>query len=344
HLFLTAAHQVDAEIALPTGSRLPAGSIPDHISFGGVPIFFPGILEDYANQGGPQWGLLPSLDDHFYFVHMAACYADASGGTGFLQESVNGKTLLQRLEAAYSMPPSLENGIVSVTDEDRGVNFGFFDTTVHTGALFFCSLLKYQAALELEELVRAAGNKDRARYYAGQAKSIRSALPGVFQEPGGFLRASTGLSAQTDVWGTAFAVYIHALPVMTEQRACLALADALRRRTIQWEGAIRHVPTDQDFSETTAWEKSYVPKDTYQNGAYWDTPVGWVCYAVAQVDADLAKTLAAEYMAQLRSGDYRQGPDFGAPWECRHGNGHRQNPVYLASVSVPLAAFRRINQ
>jgi len=119
-----------------------------------------------------------------------------------------------------------------------------------------------------------------------------------------------------------------------------ALTDAYREGTIAWQGQIRHVPTDLDFSEASAWETSYVPKNTYQNGAYWATPTGWVCAAIAKADEAAARRLAGEYIAALRADDFRQGEEFGSPWECMHPQGdHRQNPVYMTSVSLPLAVL-----
>lgn len=343
-LFLTAKHQPDETITLATGSVLPPGSIPDHIGLGEVPIFFPGVLDDYAKQGGTQWGHLPCMDDEFFFVHMAAEYARQSATTDFLAEQVRGKPLIQRLEEAYAMPPSRpENGIVSVTAEARGVNFGFFDTVVHTGDLFFASLLKFRAAGELAELLEQTGAKEQAAKYREAARLLQAALLDTFSLKDGWFRASTGMSGQVDVWGTAFAVYIAALPAAREQEACAALTRAVREGTISWKGMIRHVPTDRDFSPNSAWEKCYAKKNTYQNGAYWDTATGWVCYAVAKEDRALAQRLAREYLAELREGDFRHGAAFGSPWECVHPEGgHRQNPIYLASVTTPLAAFRRI--
>lgn len=343
-LFLTAAHQPAAEILLPSGSIVPAGAIPDHISFGGIPIFFPGNLQDYDTQGGPQWGKYPCFDDHFFFVHMAVEYFRQSGGADFLKENVKGKSILNRLEAAYMAAPSRPGtGLVFATDEARGINFGFFDTVVHTGDLFFASLLKYRAAGELAELCDAAGFPEKAGQYREQAKRLQAAVLSTFALPNGMFRASTGLSGQIDVWGTAFAVYIGALPPDVERAACDALAVALRKGTIAWRGSIRHVPTDADFSPTSAWEKAYAAKNRYQNGAYWPTPTGWVCFAVARVDAALAQKLAGDYIQELREGDFRKGGEFGSPWECMHPEGnHRQNPIYLTSVTAPLAAFRKI--
>lgn len=338
HMLLhTATHQQDELKALPTGSVLPPGSIPDHISFDGKPIFFPGILDNYEKQGGPRWGLLPSLDDQFYFVHMAAEYVRQTGDAAILDAPINGKTLLDRLELAYRMPPSRANGLVYTEEDRRGVNFGFFDTTVHTGDLLFASLLKWQAAQELLQLL---DDPNRAAPYRRDLATIAEAIGTIFVREDGWLRASTGTSSQPDVWGTALAVCLGVLHAKAQQDAAEALAHACRVGTITWQGQIRHVPTDLDYSSRSAWEKSYAPKNTYQNGAYWATPTGWVCRAVATVDVDVAKRLAAEYITALRADDFRKGDLFGAPWECMHpADNHRQNPVYMTSVTVPLAIF-----
>lgn len=343
-LFLTALHQVDEETRLPSGSVLPPGSVPDHVAFGDVPIYFPGVLEDYEQQGGPQWGLYPCLDDQFFFVHMAWVYARTVKASEFLRESVRGKPLLQRLEEACAMPPSrADSGLVFAEENARGVNFGFFDTVVHTGDLLFCSLLKFRALRELADLCNLLGDKEEARAHLEAAARLSEAITATFVTDSGWLRASTGTSAQPDVWGTAFAVYIGALPPQIEQTACETLARALREGTIAWQGGIRHVPVNADFSATTAWEKAYADKNRYQNGAYWHTPTGWVCYAAAKADFAAAQALAEAYLAHLREDDFRNGPEHGAPWECLHPEeNHRQNPVYLTSVSCPLAAFRRM--
>jgi hypothetical protein len=338
HMLLhTAAFQQDERVELKTGSVLPPGSVPDHISFDGKPIFFPGILDDYENQGGPLWGELPCLDNQFFFIHMAAEYVRQTQDKEILAEVVDGTPLLARLEAAYRMPPARENGLVHATAEERGVNFGFFDTTVHTGDLLFASLLKWRAALQLAHFFEGT---DRAESYRAEAGRLAGAIQETFAREDGWLGASTGTSGEPDVWGSAFAVHLGVLDPDSERAAINALTDAYREGTIAWQGQIRHVPTDLDFSEASAWETSYVPKNTYQNGAYWATPTGWVCAAIAKADEAAARRLAGEYIAALRADDFRQGEEFGSPWECMHPQGdHRQNPVYMTSVSLPLAVL-----
>ncbi|MDP7179420.1 MAG: hypothetical protein QF749_14160, partial [Verrucomicrobiota bacterium] len=79
--------------------------------------------------------------------------------------------------------------------------------------------------------------------------------------------------------------------------------------TIAWKGNIRHVPIDCDFSDTSSWEQtlSGYPKNQYQNGAYWNTPTGWVCYAAARTDDEAARELALQYIEELCAGYFRRG-------------------------------------
>lgn len=343
-ILIAAGTQQETDWKLPSGSYVPKGAIADHVTFGGKPIFYPGTLDDYEGQGGAQWGILPAFDDHYYFIKMTAAYIRQTHDTGILKRAINGKTLLERLEDAFAVPPARpENGLVYCDSATRGVNFGFFDTVTHTGELLFCSLLRYEAAAELAVMEQAIADSPKVRQYRLIAQQIRQALP-VFALPGGMLKASTGVSAQPDVWGTAYAVYCGALEGHRETAACAALTALCRDGHIAHRGNIRHVPANADFDANTAWEKALARKNTYQNGAYWGTPTGWVCYAVAQTDRAVAQAIAAEYVAELREGDFRKSPDHGAPWECFHPDGdHRQNPVYMASVTCPLAAFRRID-
>ncbi|MCA8949543.1 MAG: hypothetical protein KDE27_08565, partial [Planctomycetes bacterium] len=63
-----------------------------------------------------------------------------------------------------------------------------------------------------------------------------------------------------------------------------------------------------------------------------------------RVDRALAARLLAELVADLRAGDFRRGPEFGAPYECAHPEGdYHQNPVYMTSVATPLAAILRLD-
>lgn len=343
-LRLTASRQQSTDWHTPSGSLVPRGAIADHITFDGKPIFFPGSM-DYDKQGQP-WGYYPSLDDHFFFVDIAWQLISQGNRLDILDAVIEGMSLLDRLDLAFAVPSvDADTQLVCCDEEKRGVSFGFTDIVVHTGYLLFCSLLRFRAAKQLAQMHQLRGAQQRAQAYEAIAQTAATSIRSTFTLENGLLKASTGKSAQVDVWGSAFAVYCGLWDGEDGQRACRALAHALSQGTIAWRGNIRHVPTDGDHSAESAWEQvvGQWPKNHYQNGAYWNTPTGWVCYAVAQVDGRAARQLATEYVDQLREDDFRQGPEFGAPYECIHPQGdHRQNPVYLTSMTCPLAAFKRL--
>jgi len=343
-LRLTASRQQSSDWHTPSGSLVPRGAIADHITFDGKPIFFPGSM-DYDKQGQP-WGYYPSLDDHFFFVDIAWQLISQGNRLDILDAVIEGMSLLDRLDLAFAVPSvDADTQLVCCDEEKRGVSFGFTDIVVHTGYLLFCSLLRFRAAKQLAQMHQLRGAQQRAQAYEAIAQTAATSIRSTFALENGLLKASTGKSSQVDVWGSAFAVYCGLWDGEDGQRACSALAHALSQGTIAWRGNIRHVPTDGDHSAESAWEQvvGQWPKNHYQNGAYWNTPTGWVCYAVAQVDQRAARQLATEYVDQLREDDFRQGPKFGAPYECIHPQGdHRQNPVYLTSMTCPLAAFKRL--
>ena len=343
-LRLTASRQQSTDWHTPSGSLVPRGAIADHITFDGKPIFFPGSM-DYDKQGQP-WGYYPSLDDHFFFVDIAWQLISQGNRLDVLDAVIEGMSLLDRLDLAFAVPSvDADTQLVCCDEEKRGVSFGFTDIVVHTGYLLFCSLLRFRAAKQLAQMHQLCGAQQRVQAYEAIAQTAATSIRSTFALENGLLKASTGKSAQVDVWGSAFAVYCGLWDGEDGQRACSALAHALSQGTIAWRGNIRHVPTDGDHSAESAWEQvvGQWPKNHYQNGAYWNTPTGWVCYAVAQVDGRAARQLATEYVDQLREDDFRQGPEFGAPYECIHPQGdHRQNPVYLTSMTCPLAAFKRL--
>jgi hypothetical protein len=213
-----------------------------------------------------------------------------------------------------------------------------------TGDLCLTSLLKFRSANELSEIFTITGNKELAAKYSGIAVKIKAAIPELFLDPRGMLLASNGKSRQADVWSTALAVWLNVLEDDNLDKACRFLAEAYKKGYLSYNGNIRHVLTIDDFSDSTAWEVSHARKNIYQNGAFWGTPTGWICYAISKTDFGLAQKLAGEYIADLRKNDFRRGGDWGAPYECFHPSGFRQNPVYMTTVTCPLIVFRSMKK
>ncbi len=342
-LFLTAAAQADQSWITSGGSLIPLGSIPDHIRIDdGLPIYFPGTYS-YELQGSKEWGSLPPFGDAFFFIHMAHYLIQTENEEGVLEEIIKGRSLMDRLLMAFHVSPARqENHLVFCTESFRGVDFGFRDAIQITGDLLYPSVLKFRAAKQLADIFGRMEKKAMSITYSQIATSIQVAVPKVFDDPSGLLKASTGSSNQPDVWGTALAVYEGLLQGEARDTACRALAKAYENGTLSYRGNIRHVLTSHDFDADRVWEKSMAPKNQYQNGAYWGTPVGWVAHAINQVNPEAARKLLTEYIAELKENDFRKGAAFGAPYECFNPDGYSQNPVYLTSVASPLAVFLKI--
>lgn len=344
-LLLTASTQCDQPWITEGGSMIPFGAVADHIRIDdGLPVYFPGTYS-YKEQGNKIFGMFPPYDDQFFFIHMAWYYATTTSDKKILAEEINNIQLIERLEAAYKVPPSgPDNHIVFTTGDFRGVDFGFRDVIEITGDLCFTSILKYRASDEMADLLEMAGYNSKAAEYRMKADKIKSAIPKLFTDNRGMLRASTGKSNQPDVWSTGFAVYLGILEGTAREKACRFLADSYEKGYLASDGNIRHVLTCDDFSDSTAWESSLAKKNSYQNGAYWGTPTGWICYAISKADMSLAQKLAGEYIEDLRENDFRKGGEYGAPYECFHPSGYKQNPVYMTSVTSPYIVFKTMRK
>lgn len=343
-LLLTAATQSDQSRITKGGSFIPPGTIADHIRIDDIkPIYFPGTY-DFENQGTPEYGTLPPFCDQFYFIHMAHYYVTQTGDRKILLKKINGVALIDRLKAAFNMPPSNDSShLVYTTENFRGVDFGFRDAQTITGQLSFASILKFRAAKELASLLQLLKDKEAERFRS-IADKIKTSLAKTFSDQRGMLRASTGKSNQPDVWATALAAYLGLLEESHAKKVSMFLADAYRAGSLSYKGNIRHILTTDDFNEGTAWELSMSAKNTYQNGAYWGTPTGWVTFVINQTDPVSAAALAREYIDELRENDFRKGEKFGAPYECFNKTGYNQNPVYLTTVACPVVVFRKLSE
>lgn len=326
---------------------LPPYAIPDHINFDGMAVFYPGTYSPTEDQGNGAYGFLPPVDDHYEFVHIAHSLFQRLGKADFLHEEIYGLSLWDRLLAAFRSPQTDgETGLVITDEAQRAVGFGFCDAVILTGKLLFPSLLRYRAAGQLATLAQALRNAGAAEELQNVRRGIAAQLMPTFQDTPqlrGWLMAATEIGRQADVWGTLYALYLDALPPTAAAESLSTVADAVQRGTICFEGAVRHVPSDLNATPTSAWERTVgVPFNTYQNGAYWHTPTGWLVAVLHRHDPALAAAVFKEYIAHLRSNDFRLGKPRQAPWECIGPNGYSQNSIYMTSVALPWSVLSAI--
>ena len=343
-LLLTAETQCDQTwINDSDNAIIPVGSIADHIRVEtSLPIYYPGTY-DYKDQGSKdaQYGLYPPYCDQFFFIHMAFHYIKSTSDYKILLSDINGSKLIDRLELAFRVPPTRQELPLVYTSENfLGVDFGFRDAICITGNLCFSSILKYRAAKELSELFLKLGDKEKSDVYGQMVYQIKKLLPETFMNDDGMLRASTGKSNQADVWSTALAVYWNILDEDDMKKACNHLTEAYKENKLSYKGNIRHIIHGEDYNDSTAWQMSKVPVNTYQNGAYWGTPTGWVAYAISKVNPIEAQKLIKEYISDLRENDYRKGKEYHAPYECFFPPNYFRGPVYLTTVSCPYIVLK----
>jgi hypothetical protein len=344
-----------------SGATIPPFAIADYIRMSGRPVHVP--IGQY--QPAYPWGPLPPADNHFFFIHTAWAYWRDTGDAAFLAEPLDGLTILDRLiKAFHATVTDPQTGAVVSELSARMVGFGFQDAICLLGAMCFATLLRWRAAKELARLCQAAKKPEEEREFRKRAETIADHILPLFADPGeigGWLRAATKRCRQPDVWATLFALHLGVLPAEAEKRARETVAEAVAAgRVIEYQGAVRHVPTTHDFSDKSAWEKTLAnarKKGVYQNGAYWHTPTGWLIEALHPVDPALAQGVFGRYIANLREHDFRQrgkekrrgsptsSPKPGAPWECFGIDlAHAQNPVYMTSVTLPLAVLQKMER
>ena len=314
---------------LKSGGILPPFCIPDHINFDGSPVYYPGTYSSGEDQGGEPWGIYPPADDHYEFVHLGWLLAKQGKNRAFLGKKVGSFTVLERMKRAFESPVSDPgSGLFKTTVEMRAVGFGFCDSITMTGKVLYPSLLRYRAAKELAELT---GDQR----FKNDADLIAKNVPLVFGEKeSGWLRVATGIGQQPDVWGTLLALHLGVLESKIAENARNTISLAYRAETISLDGAVRHVPTDRDFSATSTWEKALEGKGTYQNGAYWHTPTGLLVEVLAKDNPALGQKVFAEYIFHLHLGGE-------VPWECFNPPiYHAQNGGYLASVAWPYSVLK----
>ncbi len=344
-IFASHAQNGPDEIHLKNGLRVPPWMFCDHLNYNGRPVWYPGTLEDGEDQGTGAFGILPPLDDGYWFLLMAAQYVNQSGDHGILLENVDGITLLERLERAWTACSiDRDTGLCCSEDEAYAVDWGFTDTVQKSGKLLFSSILRFHAGRALALLLDEAGERRRAKELLVRTETIRRAILETFRSPeAGWFRSATGHCGQIDVWGTLYALWCG----IPDEKTAVQIASAVKAAyldgtLIAVHGYVRHLRTSDDaVPGVTAWERRVTTEggyNQYQDGAYWATPTGWLLWALYLADPELAISAAEDFAdhCEVRAGD-------GTPFEWMNADGSEYSGLwYATSAALPYLGMLRI--
>jgi len=290
------------------------GAMPDRVQIDGLPVYYPGGV---SNPIGDPPG--PATDNPQFMVKLTKDYIDLSGKIDFFKEF---ESQLARGLDSITLD---ENGLVYIDPNKPHSPYGFTDCIAKTGSLFFSSMLYWEACREISELYMQIGSEDKCSKYLERAERIEENIDVLWCDEKDLYYAARIDCRQLDIWGNAYAIYI-GFPCRGREKIIDFLSKNAHRYL--WRGQVRHLLKGQ------YWERLLKPvsPETYQNGAYWGTASGWIIYAIAQRNPDLASQIFIDLVE-----DYK----FNGTCECVN-IGYRKLPDYVVSATNPFGSIRRL--
>ncbi|HID78438.1 MAG TPA: hypothetical protein EYP56_20915 [Planctomycetaceae bacterium] len=263
---------------LASGQRAD-GCMPDRVTAAGRAVYSPGSrqrpLADHA------------LDNGAFMALLVCAHVARHGHWAFFRQLESG------LRRGLDHTRRAANGLVYNPPESPQCPYGFTDTVAKTGHLLFCSLLYHDACRRMADACRRARWSDPGEYDR-RADAIRRSLHLLWNEEAGMFWAADRDCKQIDIWGSALAVQLGCATRAQADR----IAEYLVRHydEVVQRGQVRHLPAGQ------AWQRMLAPirPGTYQNGAFWATPVAWVAPTIARRDLDLAARMVRDVIADFR--------------------------------------------
>lgn len=266
---LMSKQDIKASIYYLINGQREDGCIPDRVNAAGEPVYSPGPpgkpMADHAVDNGP-------------FMAMMVCsYVNQFNDEKLFKELE--PKLLKGLEHIYIKG----NGLVYNNPKNPECVYGFTDIVKKTGHLLFSSLLYYKANLEMYKLCQKYqyGN---ASQYKRRYEAVKQSISLLWDEDNGMFWAADIDCKQIDIWGSAYAVEVGITSEEQSKRISTFLVEHYDE--IVQRGQIRHLALSDG-----EWNNLFKPceEGTYQNGAYWATPLAWVLPIYDKVKPGLSK-------------------------------------------------------
>ncbi|MEA4927818.1 MAG: hypothetical protein VB104_03970 [Candidatus Limiplasma sp.] len=306
--------EIEGCVRFAVGGRRDDGWMPDRIYADGTAVYAAGEVGKPVGKA--------NLDNTPFLVFIVSA----------LLERVSPESA-KALYAEWAAPlkqglaaiPLSNNGLVYSDPQAPHSPYGFTDTIAKTGELMMESLLLWRACRMLDRMEHAFTNGPERRW-SQMAEKVEQHLPLLYDAASGMFLAATVDCAQIDIWGNAYLLYIGFPAGKAEQTILQYLREHYTEYT--FEGQIRHLPKGE------YWRRLLidVPRETYQNGAYWATATGWLAWCLHQAEPELAVRMIRDVVACFQ----REGS-----FECVN-EGYRKLPSFVVSATNVLGGLRRI--
>ncbi len=272
--------EIKASINYLLNGQRGDGCIPDRVNPEGIPVYSPGPqnkpMADHALDNGPFMALLVCS-----FVNQ------------FQDEDLFCK-VEGRIKMGLDFIRRGDSGLVYNDPKDPQCTYGFTDIVKKTGNLLFSSLLYYKACLEMEQLCNKYGCGNSS-IYRERSQTIRQNINKLRDEQSGMFWAADQDCKQIDIWGSAYAVEVG----ITTKEQANRISDFLIKNysDIAFEGQFRHLS-----GWDSGWNNLFIPckEGTYQNGAYWATPLAWMVPVIARQNSKMAGEIVQTVVADFQ--------------------------------------------
>lgn len=263
--------EIKASIYYLLNGQREDGCMPDRVNIKGEPVYSPGApgkpLADNALDNGP-------------FMAMMVCsYVNQYQDEALFRE------VESKLRKGIDHVKVKESGLVYNDPKNPQCVYGFTDIVKKTGNLLFSSLLYYKANLEMYQLCKKYEMGNSA-IYRRRYEYVKQSINKLWNEESGMFWAADIDCKQIDIWGSAYAVEVGV--TSEEQTKKISTYLVKHYDEIVRNGQVRHL-TGSD----KAWEKLFhaCEEGTYQNGAYWATPLAWIIPVYARYKPSFAKEM-----------------------------------------------------
>ena len=258
--------------------RVSDGLVPDKVAANGQTGWAPGAIDepmtDHAWDNGAFGALLLTELTSKWPSKATFCALEPKAFRGL-----------------HFLNLSSPNGLVYNDPISPNCTYGFTDNIAKTGSLLFTSLLLYDATRAMATYTHQYGCGN-GTWYEHTAEQISKHLDTTFyDERSGLWDAATLDNSMPDIWGSFYVVALQLSTSDRRQRAmglllndasldCACCSTAPRNgssSSIYVYGQVRHLPSG------CYWERcindNCPPRGTYQNGAYWATPLVYLAKA-----------------------------------------------------------------